>query len=86
MQPYYPPEYVRQEHELMIRRELQRNYPQIHRYFSESDFAYGSLMAIRRSLGRWLINLGTRIEPGTRGTGGHTPTADPAMTRRLGRA
>lgn len=66
MYPFVPPEDIRREHDLMVRRELQRNYPQHHLYFRDYDPVNGVLMAIRRQLGRWLIAAGTRIEPGTR--------------------
>jgi len=86
MQPYYPPDFIRTDHELMVRKELQRNHPEHHLYFRDSDQVAAVLMAFRRIVGRWLIDAGTRIEPGTRRTGKASVPADVAMTKRLGRA
>lgn len=86
MQPYIPPDYIRKDHELMVRKELQRNYPEHHLYFRESDQVDGALMACRRIIGRWLITAGMRIEPGTRHTRKASAPADVSMAKRLGRA
>lgn len=82
MQPFISPDDIRRDHELMIRRELQRNYPEHHLYFRESDLAIGAMQALRRQIGRWLISAGMRIEPAARRRRGDTVNETVPMAAR----